>query len=146
MPELTVRKDIKINAPTSTVWDILTKPEYINQWDEVPEDFDEEQLSMGSDLVWEHGDADGNITKLTVTELHEESLLKEQWYSSTVVREDTSDINYIFMLSGTDTGTILSISIGDWGSLENGQDYYDASVEFAENASQKIKELAEDSH
>jgi hypothetical protein len=37
----------------------------------------------------------------------------------------------------------LEIEIGDFKSLPDGKDYYEASVEFGEAASQKIKELAE---
>lgn len=143
MPELIVKKNVTIDASASKVWDVLTKPEHIRQWDDVPEDFKEAQLSMGSELIWEHGNSDKDITKLTVTEFEAKRLLKERWYSSTVASAEAHDINYIFSLSESNGKTILLLSIGDWGLLDKGQDFYDASLEFAENASQKIKELAE---
>jgi len=144
MAELVVRESVTIAASSSIVWDVLTKPEYIRQWDEVPEDFKEAQLSLGSEFIWKHGNSENDITKLTVTEFEAQKSLKEQWYSSTAAHAADHDIHYAFALSESNGNTILLISVGDWGVLDNGQEYYDASVEFAEDAAQKIKKLAED--
>ena len=143
MPELIVKKTTEINASPAKVWEILVKPEYIRQWDEVPETFTEQTLRMGSELIWEHGNAQKDYTKLTVTGFKPQKLLRHRWYSSPQPTSETADINYTFTLPERNGKTVLSISIGDWGVLANGQDFYDASVEFAESAAKQIKALAE---
>jgi hypothetical protein len=45
--------------------------------------------------------------------------------------------------NGRDMQTTLTIAVGDFSSVPDGQNYYDASVEFVDTATQKIKELAE---
>lgn len=143
MPELIVRKTVTIDAPPAIVWDVLTKPEFIQKWDEVPEGFQAERLSLGSEFIWEHGNPNKDITKLTVTEFEPHKRLIERWYSSPVALADGQEINYSFSLSEDGGKTTLVVSIGDWGLLETGQDYYDASVEFADTAVTIIAELAE---
>ncbi|WP_277631323.1 hypothetical protein [Atopococcus tabaci] len=39
---------------------------------------------------------------------------------------------------------MLKMEIGDFSLLENGRDYYDASIEFAADSKQTIKKLAEE--
>lgn len=143
MPELIAKKLIEINVPASKVWDVLVQTQFINQWDEVPEDFEASQLSQNSKLRWAHGNENNDYTQLTVTDFEPHRLLKERWYSSPVAAFDDLDIYYMFELSEKDGKTVLNIMIGDWSVIDGGQDYYDASVEFAEGAAQKIKELAE---
>jgi len=39
-----------IMAPVSRVRDVIVRPEYIRQWDDVPEEFEASSLAMGSML------------------------------------------------------------------------------------------------
>ena len=56
MPKLFVEKTIEINAPASTVWDVLTNPEQTSEW--APEfaggaEFRiESDWKLGSPVLW----------------------------------------------------------------------------------------------
>jgi uncharacterized protein YndB with AHSA1/START domain len=93
-------------------------------------------------MVWQQ--PDGKTTTLTATEVKPLERLKlalnnSSWQSPPPL----GDIAYTFALLGQDGQTQLSVNIGDFAKLSDGQQYYDASVEFAETALQKIKELSE---
>lgn len=49
----------------------------------------------------------------------------------------------LHQLEGLKVGTLLKIEIGDFSLLQDGHDYYEASVEFAADSIKAIKELAE---
>ena len=133
---------IEINATSAQVWEVLVKPKYIRQWDDIPEGFSESQLNLGSELIWEHGDDTGAVTRLTVTDYITEQLLKMRWFSSPVVESEAAEIYYAFSISNKNGITQLRIDVGDWSLIPNSQDYYDASVEFVESATKTIKNLA----
>src|SRR5260221_11916773 len=63
MPKLFVEKTIEINAPASTVWDVLTNPEQTSEW--APEfaggaEFRiESDWKLGSPALWRG--QDGNV-------------------------------------------------------------------------------------
>jgi uncharacterized protein YndB with AHSA1/START domain len=142
MKRLSVEQEITIHASPAKVWDVLVKPEFIKQWDDVPENFEDEALTLGSEMLWRH--PDGKTTSLTTTELEPLGRLKlalhvSNWQSPPPL----GDVAYAFSLSGQNGETRLSVTIGDFAKLPDGQQYYDASVEFAETALPKIKELAE---
>lgn len=52
-------------------------------------------------------------------------------------------VAYRYLLEEQNGRTMLKIEIGDFALLKDGQDYYDASVEFAAKAKNVIQELAE---
>lgn len=54
------------------------------------------------------------------------------------------DVAYRYRLEPQNSGTLLKMEIGDFSLLENGRDYYDASIEFAADSKQTIKKLAEE--
>ncbi len=72
MEKLFVEKSIKINTPASRVWDVLTKPEFTDQW--APEfsggaEFHiESDWKLGSPVLWKGQDGSvivqGNVTAL----------------------------------------------------------------------------------
>jgi uncharacterized protein YndB with AHSA1/START domain len=39
--QLIVKCNVTINTPASKVWEVLVKPQFIKQWDELPEEFGE---------------------------------------------------------------------------------------------------------
>ncbi len=134
---LLVTRQILINASVARVWELLTLPTYIKQWDELPEGFGEEPLTLGRTIAWE-----GHAT-LTVTAFDPEKLLRMSLYVATWAQPSSAyDIAYTYTLTAQDDGTLLTITVGDFAPLANGQEYYDASVDFAGDAGEKIKQLA----
>jgi hypothetical protein len=59
------------------------------------------------------------------------------------IKPNEGDVAYYFNLQAKDDKTLLQIYIGDFSPIKDGQMYYDASIEFADNAKTTIKELAE---
>ncbi|MCE7072138.1 SRPBCC domain-containing protein [Dyadobacter sp. CY327] len=135
---LTVQDQISIEAPLSKVWEILIAPKYVRQWDELPSDFGDYYLELGRVIDW------SGRSRLTVTAHEPNALLKlslyvEKWEQSPAAY----DIAYTYRLSENENGVLLQVEIGDFAVLADGQSYYDASVEFAKTALEKIKNLAE---
>ena len=136
---LLVKNTILIKAPAGRVWEVLTTPRFIKQWDELPEDFGDAPLSKGSVINWE------GYSKLTVTEFEPGKLLKMKLYAEKWEKPEAAyDVAYTFSLGEEKGNTRLTLSIGDFAVLPNGQSYYEASLEFADTATKKIKELSEE--
>ncbi|TGL63476.1 SRPBCC family protein [Leptospira sarikeiensis] len=136
--ELIVRKEIEIAAKPSEVWKVLTKSEFIKQWDELPEDFLTEFISLGTVIEWE------GFSKLTVTGFDPENFLKFSLYLPQVELDPSQyDIFYSYTLRSQNSKTIMIVEIGDFSPIPNGEDYYEASLEFAEEGGAKIKKLSE---
>ena len=51
---LIVKDEVLIRATTSRVWEVLVKPKYVAQWDELPENYPSEDMTKGSKVVWEN--------------------------------------------------------------------------------------------
>lgn len=143
MKSLTVKNQIEINSTVSKVWEVLTMPKFIRQWDELPEDFNDDlALSKGTEVMWHQ--PNGQFTKLTVTELVQNKFLKINLYGSKWdMPENAYDIAYNYNLADMGGQTKLEIEIGDFAVLPNGGDYYSASVDFGQTAIKKIKEISE---
>ena len=140
MEKLITNDTITINASASKVWEVLTTPGYIRQWDDVPESFTDSQLKQGSVLHW------AGYSKLTVTRFEPNRLLKMNMYVEKWERPESEfDVAYTFRLKEDGHTTSLTISIGDFASAPGGQELYDTSVEFGRTAAEKIKALAEES-
>ncbi|WP_077212661.1 SRPBCC domain-containing protein [Bacillus dakarensis] len=139
---LIVKDEIHIEAAPSKVWEVLVNPKYVAQWDELPEDYPSENMTKGSKVVWEHPNGGQTIT--TIIKAEEMKELKIALYSSNwAVQPNEGDVAYLYQLEDLDGRTLLKIEIGDFSLLSGGQDYYDASVEFASESKKVIKELAE---
>ncbi|WP_010651929.1 SRPBCC family protein [Oceanobacillus massiliensis] len=142
MRSLIVNDEIVINASASKVWEVLVNPIYVKRWDELPEDYPEEIMGVGSEVIWDL--PDGGITKTEVIEAESEKrLVISLSVSGWDVHLKPEDIAYTYTIEEQDEGVKLSFSIGDFSVLPNGRDYYDSSVEFANTAKLKIKQLAE---
>jgi uncharacterized protein YndB with AHSA1/START domain len=142
MGSLTAENSVEINAPAAKVWDVLVKPGFIRQWDEVPEGYGDDPLNMGSEMAWES--EGGKIVKLVVIEYEPLELLQLSLFNSSwTVQPAPGEITYTYTLTETDGSTQLTIQVGDFSILPDGQDYYDASLEFVKDAAIKIKQLAE---
>lgn len=140
--ELTVRDEIMINASPSRVWEILVLPKYVAQWDELPENYPQQEMQLGSKVVWELPNNQQSIT--TIIEANKPHSLVISLHVTTwenTPRE--GDVAYRYQLVEQGEGTFMKIEIGDFSLLKDGQMYHDASVDFAERAKMEIKDLAE---
>jgi uncharacterized protein YndB with AHSA1/START domain len=135
---LIVQHSIRIDAPLDRVWEVLTKPQYIRQWDELPEDFGDYEISPATIIEWP------GYSKLSVVEFELNKKLRYALYVPAWNDESINNIGYTYSLSVDDNGyTWLAVEIGDFAILNEGDKYYDESFTFGQTASQKIKELAE---
>ncbi|PZR19895.1 MAG: hypothetical protein DI539_12505 [Flavobacterium psychrophilum] len=138
MKSLIVKNNIRIDASVTRVWEVLTKPEYIRKWDELPENFGDYQIHPMTVIEWP-GYSTLKVVELALNEKLRYSLYVPAWND-----ESITTVGYTYTLSVDDDGyTWLGIEIGDFAILEEGMKYYDASVTFGETASHKIKALAE---
>lgn len=142
MSELVVKKGILIDTSAQSVWQVLIDPQYVAKWDELPEDYPSEPMKKGSEVIWDLPNGEQSITRLT-TVVPEEELMID--LINTVWPEQPAEgkVGYHYLLTEQNNQTKLSLHIGDFSLIPNGQDYYDASVEFAEEATVTIKKLAE---
>lgn len=135
---LIVKKSIRINATVKRVWEVLTKAHYIRQWDELPEDFGDFEISPATIIEWP-GYAKMQVIEFRLNEHLRYSLQVPAWKD-----ENVTNVGYTFSISSDDEGhTQLTIEVGDFALVTEGQKYYDSSIDFGETASQKIKKLAE---
>ena len=136
--DLVVKHSIKINAPVSRVWEILTKPEYIRQWNSLPEDFGDYEIHPATIIEWP-GQSRLNVVEFDLNRRLSYSLSIPEWEAQNVTH-----IGYTYSLSiDADGYTWLGIEIGDFAILTEADKYYDESAIFGQTASQKIKDLAE---
>lgn len=136
--EKTVRNKIRINAPREKVWQVLSRVEYIKQWDDVPDSFGGEALYPGAVLEWE------GHAKLTVTVFREPEEMRMRLFLPKVdLAPEKYEVYYTYRLEDAGGETLLELEVGDFAGLPDAQDYCDASLEFVTDGGQKIKELAE---
>lgn len=135
---LLVENEILIHAPASKVWGVLVEPRYMKQWDDLPEGYGEDKLALGNVIEWE------GYSILTVTRLEPDQQLQLSLYvPKWELPPESYSIAYTYTLTPQGVNTLLSVTIGDFAQLADGEPYYDASVEFAAVSLPKIKELAE---
>lgn len=136
--KLIVKDQIEINAAKEKVWEVLTNPDFIKQWDDIPENYTGGNLKVGSVIEWE------GYSILKVTVFDEPNKLKMNLYLPKIELEPTQyDTNYIYLLTEKKGKTVLTFEIGDFSKLPKAKDYYDASLEWVQSAKQKIIELSE---
>lgn len=140
--ELTVCTETLINAHASKVWEVLVNPEYVAQWDELPENYPEENMTVGSKVVWNLPNGEQSITSISKAVPNLE-LVIDLYGTAWKVKPQAGEVAYHYNLIDKDNQTLLKIEIGDFSIIENGQMYYDASIEFAEVSKAEIKKLAE---
>jgi len=141
--ELTVRQNLLINAPVARVWDVLVQPRYINQWNELPGDFNYgAPLQLGTEILWVH--PSGNRTTLTVISFRQGKELRLSLNNSHwTIAPRPDEVAYTYTLSEQGGATGLAITIGDFSRIPGGDKFYEASLEFAREGGKKIKALAE---
>lgn len=136
--DLVVKHSIKIEASPSRVWEILTQPQYIRQWDTLPEDFGDYEIHPATIIEWP-GQRSLNVVEFDLNRRLGYQLEVPEWKEQGV-----SHIGYNYSLSiDADGYTWLGIEIGNFAILTESDKYYDESSNFGLTASQKIKQLAE---
>ena len=136
--KLIVLDKIEIDASKSKVWEVLTNPDFIKQWDNIPENYSGGHLKLASSIEWE------GYSKLTVTELDTNNKLRLNMYLPKVDLDPSAyDVSYFYTLAEGNNQTILCFEVGDFSPLPKANDYYDATLEWVQTAKQKIKELSE---
>lgn len=141
--KLIVNDKIVINAGPERVWEVLIKPKYVAQWDELPDNYPSEDMKVGSEVVWELPNGGKTIMKVIKADKNKE-LIIALYSSNWEVKPIEGDVAYHYKLEDLNGSTYLKIEIGDFSLIKNGQNYYDASVEFAAESKEIIKQLAED--
>lgn len=106
---LIVKNSIRIDASPSRVWEVLTKPHYIRQWDELPEDFGDYEISPATLIEWP-GHAKLNVVGFELNKHLKYSLEVPGWKE-----EHVNNIGYTYTISIDQNGyTWLTVEIGDF--------------------------------
>jgi uncharacterized protein YndB with AHSA1/START domain len=149
MKKLFINKSIEINAPASKVWDVLTKPQFVDQWaaefsSSGPKISVESDWKLGSPVLWK--DESGKIAvegKVLMLEpnkkLHYSVIDVEMGEVPTM--DETDGITYL--LAGHAGSTKFSVVHGDFGKFGEGQKYYDMTAPVWDRILPKVKKLAE---
>ncbi|MEW5593799.1 SRPBCC domain-containing protein [Peribacillus frigoritolerans] len=140
--QLIVRDEILIEANSQKVWEVLTKPQYVAEWDELPENYPNEDMTEGSMVIWDLPNGGQSITKI-IRAVVQKELKIALHVSNWEVKPIEGDVAYNYQLKEKGDSTLLRIEIGDFSLIKDGKMYYDASVEFASNSKQIIKKLSE---
>lgn len=143
MSNLIVKETIVIESSAQAVWQVLTDPKYVAQWDELPEDYPSEQMIKGSEVVWDLPNGEQSITRLT-TAIPEKELMIDLMNTVWPEQPKEGEVGYHYTLSSEQNKTKLTLQVGDFSLIAKGQDYYDASIEFAKESLVIIKKLAEE--
>ncbi|USK34256.1 SRPBCC domain-containing protein [Bacillus sp. F19] len=140
--QLMVSDEILIDAAPEKVWEILIDAKYVAQWDELPEDYPLGKMDEGSRVIWELPNGGQSITTI-IAAIPKKELKIALYVSNWEEKPKEGDVAYLYQLEEQGSRTLLKIRIGDFSLIKNGQNYYEASAEFAENAKMAIKKLAE---
>ena len=146
MAPLVVDQSIKIKAPTEKVWDVLTNPEFTRQWAKYFGDFHgklESDWKLGSPVLWTENDGTV-VVEGEVSAVYPGKMLRFTVFDTQMPRPMTSETDGItYTLVGNNGDTLLSVRQGDFGKMESGKSYYDATVDTWNKVLPKVKELAE---
>ncbi|WP_152656655.1 SRPBCC domain-containing protein [Oceanobacillus sp. CFH 90083] len=140
--QLIVTEEIIINASPEKVWEVLTLPKYVAQWDELPENYPEEPMKVDSKVVWDLPNGEQSITTIIKAE-KEKELIIDLHGTGWKIKPEQGEVAYRYSLEDMGNSTKLFIEIGDFSLLEQGKDYYEASIDFAKESSKVIQSLAE---
>lgn len=92
-----VRDEILINQSPEKVWKVLTTPEYVAQWDDLPEDYPDEPMTRGSKVVWDHPNGGKTVTTV-IKEEEMQELIIDLYSSSWEVKPNIGEVAYKYML------------------------------------------------
>lgn len=99
-------------------------------------------MRVGNQIIWRQ--PNGGQTLMKVVRMVDRELLKISLYSTNWPGAPTDyAIHYCYLIREVAGVTILVVVIGDFAALPNGMDYYEASIDFANVVTLRIKQLAE---
>jgi len=138
--QLYTKESIDIDAPVSKVWEIVTKPSHIKQWEDFVGDYgDDSPLEVGREIIWKDGE---DHLKGMVTGLEPLTLIRVSFRDSTWERAiPPEDFTYVLELFSTGEHTLATITKGDYKKIPHSEKIYTKAHESNELA--KIKKLAE---
>ena len=148
MEELFIRNTIKINAPTSKVWDLLTNPEmtkiYMFGCETVSE------WKVGSELLWK-GNYEGKEMIFVKGQIVIIEPTKKLVYTTFDPNSTIADIpeNYLdvtYLLNEENGVTTLTVTQGDYNKVAEGEKRYKEGSNNGEGWNpilEEIKKIAE---
>ncbi len=147
MEPLYFHDSIQIKAPISKVWEVLTKPEYMEAWFDLAADYSSmkgEPLKLGSEILWKN-DEHKVYVKGEVIELEKEKLLTTSLYDEAwKIKLAPEEVAYSYTLTENKEGTLLELKFGDFTKVPEGEKIYQDFVGAPKNTEfEKIKMLAE---
>jgi uncharacterized protein YndB with AHSA1/START domain len=148
MKELFVNQTIEIKADPAAVWDVLTSPEFSQQWATAFTGQPTELVSdwrIGSTVDWKTIPEGKVYVTGSVTAVEPEWLLRFTVFDVSVERpKDVSSKDGItFTLFQHSGNTLLTVAQGDFANIPDGETYHRATAANWARAMPSIKELAE---
>jgi uncharacterized protein YndB with AHSA1/START domain len=151
--QLFVDQSVQINAPASTVWRVLTEPQFTVQWVNAgwqpflqqPAGPLGSDWQLGSAVDWPYDSGEIYVTG-EVTAVEPQRLLRFTVFDTKSARPPVTEEDGITLtLSEREGGTLLAVRQGDFGKLDGGAKYQRMTNEVWQRVLPKIKELAEES-
>ncbi len=147
--KLYVEKSIEIDASPSSVWNVLTRPEFTRQWAgefgaEGPID---STWKLGSRVLWRNAKGEvyvqGSVTALDQDKLLRFTVCDVGTELRPVSGLDEDEITQTYALSGQAGRTLLSTAHGDFGKLANAEKIHPLVVALWDRLLPRLKEIAE---
>lgn len=141
--DLTVKKEIILNANTSEVWDALTNPEKTKAYMfncKVVTDW-----KVGSTITWKGADDEKEYVKGNIIQFEKEKLLEYTTFDPNSEEKDDPDSHVGVTLQLVPEGdkTLLKVTQGDFSKVSNAQKRYDDTILGWEYALGGLKNLIE---
>lgn len=141
--ELTVKKEIILNANTSEVWDALTNPDKTKAYMfncKVVTDW-----KVGSPIIWEGAEDGKEYVKGNVLNYEKEKFLEYITFdpNSEVKDDPNNHLSVKLQLVPEGDRTLLKIKQGDFSKVSNAQKRYDETILGWEYALGGLKKLLE---
>ena len=147
MSKLFVDKTIEIDALPFKVWDVLTKPEYNNQWASESDDGApfriESDWHIAAPVRW-HGVDSQVVVEGNVTRFEPEKLLRFTVFDVRSAERPpvTEEDGITLELNRHDARTFLRVRQGDFSVMSDGEKYRQLSANVWDGVLPKIKQLA----
>lgn len=139
---LFTNESLEIRAPASRVWEVLTRARWIREWQEEPAYIADEELRLGSELLWR--DAGGGVSvrgEVVAVEPGRRVSIAQRDAAWDAVAPDAFSCTYTLM---EDRGaTMLTYTMGDFARIPGGAAAFEASDSLENAELQKIRTLAE---
>lgn len=149
MEKIFVNKAVKVKAPASKVWNVLTKREHNDKWalefsSGGPQFHIESDWKLGNPVLWKGQDdsviVEGNVTAVEPNKFLRFTVRDVRMKEKVLVAKEDG---ITFDLTEQDGITILHVSQGDFAAIPEGKKYARLTSETWDRVLPKIKELAE---